>query len=279
MTHIHPAYLEHECKRFMRHDANRFLRPDWRRFIRSGQQDRSLCQFYEYIERKYHPEQPRVPKGNPDGGQWTNDGHHSGSGRQDPRVVSDATPDAVRSGSRYAQGRARGAFGRVIINGQQVEPTPAQQARLAVVEAQARETIRRVQELDPKWQPTPSAYESVEGLIAAYRSDAQQAKERISALQQVGIGPGQFASDSIPARGPDRDFTAAERREINRIGSENGCHTCGAKDPRTLRGNFVPDHQPPNAVNPFGRAQRLYPQCIGCSDFQGGWIRGNSGKM
>jgi Phage capsid family len=45
----------------------------------------------------------------------------------------------------------------------------------------------------------------------------------------------------------------------------------------TRTGNFVPDHQPPNALNQFGRSQRLYPQCVSCSDFQGGWIRSNRG--
>lgn len=59
------------------------------------------------------------------------------------------------------------------------------------------------------------------------------------------IGIGQFAAESIPARSPARDFTAAERNEINSIGSTAGCHTCGSTSPGTLSGNFVPDHQPP----------------------------------
>jgi hypothetical protein len=37
----------------------------------------------------------------------------------------------------------------------------------------------------------------------------------------------------------------------------------------------VADHQPPTAYNPFGRPQRLFPHCAGCSAFQGGWIRHN----
>jgi hypothetical protein len=253
MTHIHTAYLHHQHKRFMRHDAHRFLRPDWGRLMWFGQEDQVLCQLYDRTERKYSPSQPRVPRGNPDGGQWTSDVRLR-SGLQDPRVLSDVTPDGTGSGIQYAQSRTRGAFGRVIINGQQVEPSPAQQARLTVVEAQAREAMRRVQELDPKWQPTPSAYESVEGLIAAYRADARQAQGRISELQQMGIGPGIFAGESIPARGPERDFSAAERREINRIGSEKGCHTCGYHSSRNAFGKLC--DRPPTAnclesVEPF----------------------------
>jgi hypothetical protein len=277
MTHIHAAHLHHQRKRFMRPDAHRFLRPDWRRFMWFGQEHQLLYQLYDRIERKYSSNQPRVPRGNPDGGQWTSDGRVR-NGRQDPRILSDVTSDRIDSGTQYAQSRTRGAFGRVVINGQRVEPSPAQQVRLTVVEAQAREAIRRVQELDPKWQPAPSAYESVEGLIAAYQADARQAQQRISELQQVGIRPGPFAGESIPARGPERDFSAAERREINRIGSEKGCHTCGITNPGTPLENFVIDHQPPTAWNPLSRSQRLYPQCISCSSKQGNWISRNGGR-
>jgi hypothetical protein len=60
-------------------------------------------------QQKYSPDQPRVPAGNPDGGQWT-DGGGSGAGRDDPAVLSDATADNVfEPGTRLAanDGRAR----------------------------------------------------------------------------------------------------------------------------------------------------------------------------
>jgi hypothetical protein len=101
---------------------------------------------------------------------------------------------------------------------------------------------------------------------------ARDAEARFAELQRVGIGPGRFAGESIPARGPGRDFTTEERREINRIGSETGCHTCGVFVPGTGSGNFVPDHQLPNARNPLGWSQRLFPHCVTCSSFQGRWI-------
>lgn len=63
------------------------------------------------------------------------------------------------------------------------------------------------------------------------------------------LKPGPFADESVPARGPGRP-NAAEQREINRIGQETGCHTCGTTDPGTKSGNFVFDHQPPSAFNP-----------------------------
>lgn len=43
-------------------------------------------------EKAYNPDQPRVPAGNPDGGQWTSEGSGS-TGQDDPRVISDAIPD------------------------------------------------------------------------------------------------------------------------------------------------------------------------------------------
>lgn len=83
------------------------------------------------------------------------------------------------------------------------------------------------------------------------------------------VGPGAHAGESIAARSTARDFSAAERAEINRIGSNTGCHTCGTTSPGTKSGNFVPDHQPPSALNPPGGPQRLYPQCLTCSREQG----------
>jgi hypothetical protein len=52
----------------------------------------------------FNPSQPRVPVGNPDGGQWTSEG--SGGGRpSDSRVISDATPENDWiPGAQYAAG-------------------------------------------------------------------------------------------------------------------------------------------------------------------------------
>ncbi|GKS85425.1 hypothetical protein AVMA1855_14755 [Acidovorax sp. SUPP1855] len=88
------------------------------------------------------------------------------------------------------------------------------------------------------------------------------------------LEPGPNAGDSIPARGPGRDFTPGERDAINDIGDRLGCHTCGGDSPGTRTGNWVPDHQPPNALNPDDGPQRLYPHCLNCSRTQGGQIRG-----
>ncbi|MGO4389676.1 RHS repeat domain-containing protein, partial [Microvirga sp. 2YAF29] len=88
------------------------------------------------------------------------------------------------------------------------------------------------------------------------------------------LEPGPYAKDPMPARGPGRNWNSDERKTMNRQGYENGCHTCGTKDPGTKSGNFVPDHQPPTGTIPPGQPQNLYPQCIDCSRLQGGQVRG-----
>jgi hypothetical protein len=274
------ACLTRQLDRWTRPNAHLFVRPDWRRFAPRADAEHPFARY----EQKYRPDQPRVPAGNSDGGQWTADGAGDGSrssGSQpttkpppinDPRVISDATPDNNwKPGARYAQGpRARAPL---IINGSRVEPTPGQATRLAIVEAQSRDAIRRVQELDPRWRPTPEIYSSVEGLIASHQALARQAEGRILELGRTGIGPGPYVGESIPARGPARDFTVAERLEINRVGRQTGCHTCGTKNPGPSRDSFVPDHQPPTALSRPGQSQRLYPHCISCSLKQGGYVR------
>lgn len=50
---------------------------------------------------KFNPDQPRVPAGNPDGGQWTSGG--GGEGINDSRVISDETPDNLKPGAQYAE--------------------------------------------------------------------------------------------------------------------------------------------------------------------------------
>lgn len=60
----------------------------------------------EYYARKYSPNQPRVPAGSREGGQWTDGG--GGGGINDPRVISDVVPDKDWTpGAQYAAGPRR----------------------------------------------------------------------------------------------------------------------------------------------------------------------------
>ena len=139
--------------------------------------------------------------------------------------------------------------------------------------------------IDPKGLaiPAPVIAVTMGGIVIATANACQQAWNNISHrfpnwMNSEGdntLEPGPYAGDSIPARGPNRDFTEEERDSINEIGDATGCHTCGSSEPGTKGGNWVPDHQPPNSLNPDDKPQRLYPHCLSCSRRQGGQIRGN----
>jgi hypothetical protein len=230
---------------------------------------------------RYDPNQPRVPAGHSDGGQWTSKGGHD-AGRTPPKadhaaetVVSDLGGDGF-AGARFAT--RRGHRGPVFINGRPVQPTPGQATRLAEAEAEAGRAIARVREHDPNWRPTPSHYNTIEGMISAHRADAQQARDRFAGFQRHGIVPGPYFREGILARGPERNFYSSERQEVNRMFYTHGCHTCGTREPGTPSRNAVLDHQPPTGFNPLGRRQYLLPQCLNCSLRQGGWIRQNQNK-
>jgi hypothetical protein len=76
MPYIYPAALELELRRWMRPDAHRFISPDWRRFVQPGSEAAAVLGRYE---AKYRPDQPRVPVGVREGGQWTDAGGSSGT--------------------------------------------------------------------------------------------------------------------------------------------------------------------------------------------------------
>ena len=89
------------------------------------------------------------------------------------------------------------------------------------------------------------------------------------AARNAQVGPGAFARESIPA-GPSARPSAAQQREIDRLGQTYGCHTCGTRTSGTRSGRWVGDHQPPTSLNPPGGTQRYLPHCTRCSSIQGG---------
>ena len=116
------------------------------------------------VKANFDPNQPRVPGGNPDGGQWTDAG---------------ASGDEATSDVRVAQVR-RSRRGR----GSDAEATHAELIIRDVREAQAREAIRRVREIDPGWRPTESVMppESVPGQIRRAEDHIKEAEARLREL-------------------------------------------------------------------------------------------------
>jgi RHS repeat-associated protein len=122
--------------------------------------------------------------------------------------------------------------------------------------------------------------------IAVFSDDATPAKadsntQRVDAADKAEgvdrtstLKPGPNAKESIPA-GTGAP-TAAEQREINKIGDQNGCHTCGTTTPGTKSGNWVGDHQPSKAL---ATPKAFYPHCLGCARRQGGQVRQEKRKL
>jgi hypothetical protein len=137
---------------------------------------------------KYDPNQPRVPGGNPDGGQWTSGGGNAGSALNDSRVLSDANPeDEWDPNAQYANLR-RGNLVYRLPNGKFVIVPPAQAARLQAAQNQADTLTREVRERDPNWRPeTIVTSMTVEGEITRYESRAEQARNRLEEIR-LGIG-------------------------------------------------------------------------------------------
>lgn len=210
--------------------------------------DLKLLNLGLHFKAGFRADQPRVPRGSPNGGQWTD-----GGGRL--LLVS-------RRGPR--------GTGQVRINGNWHTATPAQQARLSVSLGQMQAALRAVRKVDPNWKPTPQAYATIEGYIRANEATALEAQFRIFELRGTAVGPGPYAKGWMPAPPTNRRLTRPEQEEINRLGRKFGCHRCGTIDPGIPSGNFVGDHQMPKRL---GTPTRIYPHCFLCSLSQGGLVR------
>jgi hypothetical protein len=237
------------------------------------------------ISAKYRPDQPRVPAGNPEGGQWTDGsggsgpmsfeewlagGWASGLGAFDADLTTgDGSSDWKLPNDDtevdWANGRMRGG------GSNWSNATPGQHARWAASELEAQAAIRRVQEIDPRWRPPASMSEGIEGAILSNQAVVRQAEARLREFQGMGFLNGPFAHGSIPAP-IRRRLNDEEQSEINHLGRVFGCHTCGSTEPRTRNGNFIGDHQKPTSINPPGANQQLYPHCGSCSAKQGGFL-------
>ncbi len=92
------AWLAHQRRRWMLPDPSRWLQPDQSKWIRPEAAWQPSPGLHE---RKYSPDQPRVPAGNSDGGQWMDAGGGGGGGDEVERPgrsisQTSSTPDPVR---------------------------------------------------------------------------------------------------------------------------------------------------------------------------------------
>jgi hypothetical protein len=149
--------------------------------LRARVVEAKLRELKRAVKAGFDPNQPRVPAGS---GRTSEEWSGSGGG----------------SGSQLAQNvpRGRGSGQLRLRSGQVVESTPAQEARHVAAEAEAAQAIRRVQEIDPSWKPSPSMRsDTIEGDIAAAEGETREAETRLLGL----------------ARLPPNDLIDAYRRE------------------------------------------------------------------
>ena len=133
--------------------------------------DRFFRIFKRYAEQQkagFNPDQSRVPKGNPDGGEWVRD------------AGKDGGSDRARSTDISAQRRI----------GPRPFGTPQQHARLDAAIVSARAAIVRVQQLNPNWRPASMMSRDnprdMEAMIRAKEAETREAEAQYLALARVG---------------------------------------------------------------------------------------------
>lgn len=197
------------------------------------------------LKAGFRPDQPRVPTGQPGGGQWTDEfvilvGRARSGGRPSTRV-----------GNRW------------------LPTTPAQEVRLEISRNAMRKAVRDVNKLDPNWRPTPQMYATVEGQIKAFEAIRLQAELRIFEVSGHAIRLGPYAREWIQSPVTGKRLTRKQQSEVDGIGRKYGCHGCGSKEPGTRSGSFFGDHQMPKSL---GNPKIIVPHCSFCSSSQGGLV-------
>jgi hypothetical protein len=156
----------------------------WDHFIRT---------FERYAAQQkagFNRDQPRD-----DHGKWTDAGGDKERPEDAPKPGLTSQPSTMRRG------------------GPRMPATPAQQARLAVANARAREAVGRVQQLDPHWRPQSATSRDnsndFEVIIRAKEAETREAEARFMALSRVGYDDsyarrGALTSDELFVPGGER---------------------------------------------------------------------------
>lgn len=117
----------------------------------------------------YNPAQPRVPSGNPDGGQWTDD--EGGNAR-------------VAGGGR-SSGGSRSRYG-----GYFPGATHGQLVRLDQSVSRTQEALEKVRQHEPNWTPRTQSLVTPGSIEGAIRSSEARATEAEARLEQLRSGIG-----------------------------------------------------------------------------------------
>jgi hypothetical protein len=171
--------------RWMRPDAHRWIRPDAARFLKPGMK---LADVFPTLARKFRPDQPRIPAGQPGGGRWTDDwGSAPGTLSDLIKPIPAATDDDLAANLREVGGgrRGGGSVGDVFPGA-----SARQQSLLDQAMARSSSALAQIRQYDPDWKPRESSLTrpgSIEGAIAEAEARARESEAHLDQLRS-GIG-------------------------------------------------------------------------------------------
>jgi hypothetical protein len=148
------------------------------------------------LEARYNPDQPRVPAGEPDGGQWVGDnGRATGSSR-----AHEARVRLAQNAPRFWRGRSPS----IRLNDAEPDLNLQDEVLVGAYEQSRDMAVRQAQAIDPTYRPQSGMYESVNGYLADLRAQREDAELFVinGARAQDGLPPltrDQYLSPTSPS--------------------------------------------------------------------------------
>lgn len=226
LAHQRDRWMRSDAQRFMQPDAARWIRPDVARYLVPGTNPSDV---FPALDRKFNPNQPRIPAGQAGGGRWT-DGSDVGadvSGEASPSAepaVSETPGDANSTLAFQAQspGDLRSWLKQLEdLAWKDPRPIPSaeasdvennleevqgrrpplstwfpgaslgQRTRLEIATARSEDALRKIRRYDENWEPREQSWSATPGSIegAIARAEAR-AVEAEAYLSQRRSGIG-----------------------------------------------------------------------------------------
>jgi hypothetical protein len=159
----------------------------------------------------FDPNQPRVPEGNEDGGQWT-DGGGGGGASSSGRVRVAQAGGTGRPRGPQQSGARRQVYG----------VTQSRETRLSNAEARLAAALDRIKRVDPEWQRPQSVRSdgpvNVEQRIRGLLDEAQVIEARITVVERGGVPLG-FTRETFRGYGrtAQQELEAAGHRDAEPV--------------------------------------------------------------
>ncbi|WP_322516443.1 hypothetical protein SR870_02340 [Rhodopseudomonas palustris] len=169
-AHQRARFMHPNATLWMRPDAERWIRPDVARFLAPGALPEDV---FPALDRKYNPNQPRVPKGNPDGGEWTASG---APGQTDSNLKSPPTDISAQSRRRGHHFNPYAVFSKW-----NLRPETRKVFEDATTGTLARDSVR----FDPEGTPYKHIWGGVKNLHREYNQGVAELGSRFLSENQI----------------------------------------------------------------------------------------------